>query len=146
MATRTSQPSVPDVAANDDPEAVRRELLYLRKGAGYTDDRLNACPALVQVLGGTSEPVDVLREAKIQQAAPKTSNGDFIDPNTGVIIPKEGPFHYGHKPGFEWWRTQQSARTDGWSRQQVIEYENDPTHYQIEDPASNMSHLFELPR
>lgn len=62
MSPRTSQPSVPDVAANDDPETVRRELLYLRKGAGYSDERLRACSALVQVLGGASEPVEVLRE------------------------------------------------------------------------------------
>ena len=62
MAPRTSQPSLPDAPANDDPEAVRRELLYLRKSAGYSDERLKSCPALVQVLGGTSEPVEVLRE------------------------------------------------------------------------------------
>jgi hypothetical protein len=62
VAPRTSQPSVPNVAANDDPEAVRRELLYLRKGPGYSDERLGACTALVQVLGGASEPVEVLRE------------------------------------------------------------------------------------
>lgn len=62
MASRTSPPSVPDLAANDAPEAVRRELLYLRKGAGYSDERLRACPALVQLLGGVREPADVLRE------------------------------------------------------------------------------------
>lgn len=62
MAPRKSQPYVPVVATSDDPEAVRRELLYLRKGAGYTDERLKTCPALVHVLGGASEPVEVLRE------------------------------------------------------------------------------------
>ncbi|AYG04695.1 type IV secretion protein Rhs [Gryllotalpicola protaetiae] len=53
---------------------------------------------------------------------------------------------YGHLPGYEWWRTQQLARGSGWTRQQVIEYENDPDHYQIESPSSNRSHLFEMPR
>lgn len=62
MTPRTSQPPLPDAAASDDPEAVRRELLYLRKGIGYTNDRLKACTSLIQVLGGTSEPVEVLRE------------------------------------------------------------------------------------
>lgn len=85
-------------------------------------------------------------KASIKEAAPKTPEGDFIDPNTGQVIPRDGPFHYGHKPGFEWWRTQQIARSEGWTRQDVIEFENDPTHYQIEDPSSNMSHLFEMPR
>jgi hypothetical protein len=62
------------------------------------------------------------------------------------VIPREGPFQYGHKPGFEWWRTQQIARSEGWTRQELIDYENDWTHYQIEDPLSNMSHLYEMPR
>jgi hypothetical protein len=81
----------------------------------------------------------------IQDAAPRTADGDFIDPNTGQVIPQEGPFDYGHTPGNEWWRTQQMAREQGWTRQQVIEYENDPSHYQIEDPSSNRSHLYEAP-
>lgn len=83
---------------------------------------------------------------KIREAAPKTPDGDFIDPNTGQVIPKEGPFHYGHKPGFEWWRTKQRAREEGWTREQLIEFENDWTHYQIEDPIPNMSHRYEMPR
>ena len=45
-----------------DPEDVRRDLLYLRKGVGFTDKRLSGCSALVTVLGGVSEPVEVLRE------------------------------------------------------------------------------------
>jgi hypothetical protein len=32
----------------------------------------------------------------IQNAAPKTAEGDFIDPDTGQTIPKNGPFDYGH--------------------------------------------------
>ncbi len=38
------------------------------------------------------------------------------------------------------------AREQGWTREQLIEYENDPSHYWYEDPYSNMSHQFELPR
>jgi hypothetical protein len=71
--------------------------------------------------------------------------GDFIDPNTGQVIPKGGPFDYGHKPGFEWWRTQQRARSEGWSRRDVIEYENNPSHYQIEAPGPNRSRRYEAP-
>jgi hypothetical protein len=85
-------------------------------------------------------------KAEIRANAPKTADGDFIDPNTGQVIPKDGPFDYGHQPGYEWWRTQQIARDQGWTRQQLIEYENDASHFQIEDPASNRSHAFEMPR
>jgi hypothetical protein len=85
-------------------------------------------------------------KAKIQADAPKTANGDFIDPNTGKVLPKDGPFDYGHKPGHEWWRTQERARSEGWTRKQVIEHENNPSHYRIEDPSTNRSHRFEKPK
>jgi hypothetical protein len=68
---------------------------------------------------------------------------------TGVsstVIPKDGPYDYGHKPGHEWWRTQQRAREKGWTREEVFEFENNPKHYQIEDPSSNRSHKYEMPR
>lgn len=35
----------------------------------------------------------------IQDAAQKTPDGKFIDPNTGKVI--DGKFHYGHKYGHE---------------------------------------------
>jgi len=102
-------------------------------------------------IGFTEDPaarrVDLRESTKeaIRDAAPKTAEGEFIDPNTGTVIPREGTYDFGHKPGYEWWRTQRAARDEGWSRNEVITYENDPSHYQIEDPASNRSHLFELP-
>lgn len=54
--------------------------------------------------------------------------------------------HYGHKPGFEWWRTRKLAIEEGWTRAELIAYENNPSHFQIEDPLANMSHRFELPK
>jgi hypothetical protein len=83
------------------------------------------------------------KRAILDQAPNKLPDGDFYDPNTGEVIPKDGPFDFGHKPGFEWWRTQERARAEGWTREQVIEYENDPSHYQVEEPGSNRSHFFE---
>jgi RHS repeat-associated protein len=70
----------------------------------------------------------------------------FRDPYAGVDIPAGEAFHYGHKPGFEWWRTQEMAREQGWTRAQLIEYENNPLHYYVADPYSNMSHANEMPR
>lgn len=77
-----------------------------------------------------------------RQRAP---DGKLYDPNTGLEI-SEGAGHFGHRPGSEWWRTKQTARREGWTRRQLIEYENDPTRYQYEDPSSNMGHQFEEPR
>ncbi|MFF3920173.1 LamG-like jellyroll fold domain-containing protein [Streptomyces sp. NPDC001852] len=81
----------------------------------------------------------------VQDAAPRDEEGNFIDPNTGQSIPSEGPFHYGHKPGYEYWRNRDMAQAKNWTRQQFVDFENDPDHYQIEDPYNNMSHQYEQP-
>jgi len=106
--------------------------------AKAADDVLDVAATRVKLRAGT--------KAEIRANAPKTASGDFIDPNTGQVIPKGGPFHYGHKPGYEWSRTQQMAREQGWTRERLIAYENDPSHFQIEDPLANLSHRFEKPR
>jgi hypothetical protein len=79
---------------------------------------------------------------KIQDAAPRDADGNYIDPNTGQSIPTEGPFRYDHKPGFEFWRNRETAQMPGWTRDQFVNFENDPGHYQIEDPYNNMSHRY----
>lgn len=48
--------------AGHDPEDVRQELLYLRKGPGFTSDRFANCQHLRATLGGSSEPEEVLLE------------------------------------------------------------------------------------
>jgi hypothetical protein len=84
-----------------------------------------------------------MTKSSIRDAAPRDSDGNYIDPNTGQIIPKEGPFHYGHRPTFEYWRNRDLALSQEWSREEFITYENDPSHYQIEDPYNNLSHRYE---
>lgn len=80
----------------------------------------------------------------ILESAPKTSDGShYIDPNTKELISVNGKYDIGHKPGFEWTCTQKKARLEGWTRDQVIAYENNPGHYQIEAPSSNRSHKYE---
>lgn len=44
------------------PEDLRADLLYLRKGPGYAPERLASRPALVSILGGTREAPEVHRE------------------------------------------------------------------------------------
>lgn len=78
---------------------------------------------------------------EIRYQAPKDAHGNYLDPNTGRPI--VGKPDIGHKPGYEWKCTQAKARAAGWSRQQLIDFENDPSHYQLEDPSSNRSHAFE---
>lgn len=45
-----------------EPEDVRRELLYLRKGQGFTAERLERAAAVRGVLGGSNTPYEMLRE------------------------------------------------------------------------------------
>ncbi|SDH20222.1 HNH/ENDO VII superfamily nuclease with conserved GHE residues [Rhodococcus triatomae] len=83
---------------------------------------------------------------EIQEKAEKTSGGDYIDPNTGAVIPKDGPFDYGHRYGDEWWRIRDRARDEQWTRKELNDYYNNPDLYEIEDPVSNRSHRFEKPK
>ena len=56
---------------------------------------------------------------------------DFIDPNTHVAIPKEGPYDIGHKKG------------QSWAKRKQEHIENKPNLYQIEDPKSNRSRRYD---
>lgn len=74
--------------------------------------------------------------------APRTTDGRYIDPNTRKPI-EFGHEEIGHKPGHEWRCIQQRARTDEWSRTDLIEKVNNPSLYQVEDSSSNRSHQYE---
>ncbi|GEM_PF-1626095 len=88
--------------------------------------------------------VKLRKETKeaIQNAAPKTKDGQYIDPNTGKPIEK-GQEVYGHKTGHEWSKYQKDPANQGKTRQEVINDQNNPQIYQIEDRKSNASHKFE---
>lgn len=79
---------------------------------------------------------------EVREAAPKNSDGDFIDPNTGQVVPS-GAADIGHKPGHEWRCIKDKALTQAWTVQEFLDYINDPELYQIEDPVSNRSHQYE---
>ncbi|WP_258349008.1 putative T7SS-secreted protein [Saccharopolyspora gregorii] len=76
----------------------------------------------------------------------------LINPDTGkpdrngMSVPQPGEFHFGHQPYREWWRYKIEAEEGGYSRQRVIEDQNDPDRYRIETPQANRSHRYEHPR
>jgi hypothetical protein len=78
----------------------------------------------------------------IKDAAPKTKDGRFIDPNTFKPIEK-GEEVFGHKTGQEWSKYKKDPANKNKTRKEVIEDQNDPNKYQIEDRKSNASHKFE---
>ena len=67
--------------------------------------------------------------------------GQIIDPNNGKVI--EGNYDIGHKPGHEWRNNKIEYEKQGFTRKQVIEAENNPDNYHLEDPSSNRSHKYE---
>jgi hypothetical protein len=67
----------------------------------------------------------------------------FIDANTKKPI--EGKYQLGHKYGHEYWKYRDWAESKGMTQEEFNEMMNNPEIYQIEDPLSNMSHIYEAP-
>ncbi|QHI74021.1 HNH/endo VII family nuclease [Aminipila terrae] len=96
---------------------------------------------------GTELSRPYIRKRVIQEVeanAPKTADGRFIDPNTGMPI--EGKYDLGHKPGNEFWREKAKAQSEGLTQKEFNDRMNNPDYYQIEDPISNRSHKYEMPK
>lgn len=78
---------------------------------------------------------------QIKENAPKTKDGRYIDPNT--LQPIDGPYDIGHKYGQEWRTRKKMHQEKGSTRKEVLDAENNPDLYQIEDRSSNRSHKYE---
>lgn len=74
------------------------------KGAKAVDNTADAVKAADGVVDATKNRVSLRKgtKEKIKADANKTPSGDYIDPNTGQIIPKDGSYDIGHKTGQEW--------------------------------------------
>jgi len=80
----------------------------------------------------------------VKESAPKTSEGQFIDPNTKQVI--EGDYHFGHKYGREHRRLVKEAEAKEMTQKEFNDWINShPEWFQIEDPVPNWSHNFEKP-
>jgi len=79
---------------------------------------------------------------QIEANQPRNAAGEMIDPNTGEPL-KPGEIDVGHKPGQEWRRRKLTHEERGSTRKEVLDTENDPSLYQLEDRSSNRSHRYE---
>ena len=129
------------IAAFDLVTGFGDEAKWLAKTVGVSDAIVDRTKT-VDPVKNRVKPRKSTRESILEQA-PKNTEGDFIDPNTGAIIPKEGPFDIGHKQGQSWKRRKQEHINKGSTRKEVIEAENDPKLYQVEDPKSNRSRRYD---
>lgn len=80
--------------------------------------------------------------AEVENRAEKNENGQFLDANTGKPIEKS--YDLGHKPGHEFRYEKAQAEREGLTQKEFNDRMNNPDYYQIEDPASNRSHKFEM--
>ncbi len=79
---------------------------------------------------------------KVKENQPKNENGEMIDPNTKQPL-DPNKTDVGHKPGEEWRKRKEMHKEKGSTRKEVIEEENNPDLYQLEDRHNNRSHKFE---
>lgn len=77
---------------------------------------------------------------------PKTADGKYYQGADGIRYPVDPVYHLGHVDGSEWWRIRDQAIREGWTREQLNDYVNNPNLYRIEDAPGNLSHRNELPR
>ncbi len=79
---------------------------------------------------------------KIHENQPRNDKGEMIDPNTKKPL-KPDETDIGHTPGNEWRKRKRMHKEKGSTRKQVIEEENNPTLYQLEDRHENRSRKHE---
>ncbi|WP_078324576.1 GH-E family nuclease [Mycobacteroides salmoniphilum] len=77
---------------------------------------------------------------------PKSADGKYYLGAGGIKYPVEPGYHLGHTFNNEWWRMRDQAIREGWTRQDLIEYAQNPRLYRIEDAPSNWAHKGEAPR
>lgn len=73
----------------------------------------------------------------------KGADGKVRDPGTGTEIKKNDKWDMGHKPGQEFRKHQDEARSRGDARKQFLDDHNNPNRYRPETPNTNRSHKLE---
>ena len=74
----------------------------------------------------------------------KNEDGVVIDPLTNKVMDQNKPWDMGHKPGYEFWKHQQSAAERGITRKEFLDEYHNVDHFRPELPSSNRSHKDEL--
>ena len=127
--------------SSDDIEVAKSGLLLpavsgatVNKIGNKIDDVADAMKNRVRPRQGT--------KMEIREAALKTKDGKYLDPNTGKPI-ENGQEVFGHKTGHEWSKYKNDPTNISKTRKEVIEDQNNPNIYQIEDRKSNASHKYE---
>jgi RHS repeat-associated protein len=78
---------------------------------------------------------------KIKANQPRNKRGRMVDPNERTEL--RGPSDIGHKKEHKWTNRQELHRARNSTREEVIEMENDPDLYHLENRGANRSHRYE---
>ncbi|WP_317931069.1 polymorphic toxin-type HINT domain-containing protein [Halioxenophilus sp. WMMB6] len=111
-----------------------RNVLVHNCSIGGGDVAKSATKNRVKLRKSTREQIDANQ--------PKNANGEMVDPHSGDPL-KPGEIDVGHKPGQEWRKRAVMHEERGSTRREVIEAENNPDLYHLEDRSSNRSHRYE---
>ena len=117
------------VAAFDLATGLGDEAKWVAKTVGVSDVLKNR----VKLRKGTKET--------IINNAPKTNDGQFIDPNTELPI-DSGQEVFGHKTGNEWKKYKNDPKNQGKTRKEVIEEQNNPDVFKLK--IESQMHLINM--
>jgi RHS repeat-associated protein len=132
----------PDIAT---PAPSERARVENRPEAEFeTGPYLGAAPPAKATNGPTDSRVKLRKAtlADIEKAQPRNAKGQLVDPNTEKPL-KPGEIDVGHKPSEEWKTRKKMHEEKGSTRKEVVEAENNPKLYQLEDKHENRSHRHE---
>ena len=79
---------------------------------------------------------------EIEAKQPRNKAGKMVAPNTKAPL-KPGEIDVGHETGNEWRHRKKMHDESGSTRKEVLDAENDPDLYHLDDRSSNRSHRFE---
>lgn len=113
-------------------------------------NEIDSLPKRMQFNSNASEVVDYSRptgwRAGMRDTVwdnAKDAHGRVRDPLTGRLMSKDQPWDMGHKPGYEFYKHQESAIQRGIDRKAFLDEYYNPNHYRPELPSSNRSHRAE---
>jgi cytochrome c1 len=96
--------------------------------------------------GGTDWRVgerEAVWDLAVKESIAQGKGGKVYDAVTGKEIKFTDKWEMGHKPKYEFWKHQQSAKQRGISRKEFLEEYHNPEHFRPELPESNHSHYGE---
>ena len=128
------------------PEAVRDrvKLSSPTKTAIYRDARRDSNGDFICEATGGHIPRQTTDAGETVFVHPET--GRPVGPGEGgMTVPKPGTFDFGHRPGHDWADYKKEAIANNYDRERVIQDQDKPELYRLEQPGPNRSRKHQGP-